>query len=112
MSELILSLSNIHKAFFGHPVHKGVTINLHKGETLGLLGNSGTGKSVLLRSIIGLEYIDKGEIQFRGNNRYLRIGYWQCLNEDMLTKLSEYIKEEVNMYDEDCGYLFSYEIKH
>jgi phospholipid/cholesterol/gamma-HCH transport system ATP-binding protein len=67
MSDLILSLSNIHKAFFGHPVHRGVTINLHKGETLGLLGNSGTGKSVLLRSIIGLEYIDKGEIHFRGN---------------------------------------------
>lgn len=65
-----------------------------------------------IENILTNNGIKQGEIQFRGNNRYLRIGYWQCLNEDMLTKLSEYIKEEVNMYDEDCGYLFSYEIKH
>lgn len=64
MSETVVKLQNIHKAFSGHHVHKGVSLELHKGETLGLLGNSGTGKSVLLRSIIGLEYIDNGEIYF------------------------------------------------
>lgn len=68
MSETVVKLQNIHKAFSGNPVHKGVSLELHKGETLGLLGNSGTGKSVLLRSIIGLEYIDNGEIYF-GNQR-------------------------------------------
>lgn len=62
----ILKLENIHKSFGAHQVHKGVSFSLNKGESVGLLGGSGTGKSVLLRSIIGLERIDSGTINFRG----------------------------------------------
>ena len=62
----ILIVDNVHKAFGQHQVHKGVSFKLKQGETLGLLGNSGTGKSVLLRSLIGLEYIDQGTIHFNG----------------------------------------------
>ena len=60
----ILRLDNIHKSFSAHHVHKGVSFGLNKGESIGLLGGSGTGKSVLLRSIIGLERIDSGNIFF------------------------------------------------
>lgn len=60
----ILRLENIHKNFGIHHVHKGVSFALNKGESIGLLGGSGTGKSVLLRSIIGLERIDSGNILF------------------------------------------------
>ena len=67
MDEVILELKNIHKAFGGNPIHKGINLTLHQGESLGLLGASGTGKSVLLRSIIGLEQIDIGEIYFKSN---------------------------------------------
>ncbi|MFN8369461.1 MAG: ATP-binding cassette domain-containing protein [Bacteriovoracaceae bacterium] len=63
-SPIILKINNVHKSFGTNHVHTGVTFNLKRGETLGLLGGSGTGKSVLLRSIIGLEHIDKGEIYF------------------------------------------------
>lgn len=63
----ILSLKNIHKSFGEKRIHQGVSFHLNKGETLGLLGNSGTGKSVLLRSIIGLEEIDQGEIYYYNN---------------------------------------------
>lgn len=62
----ILDVKNIAKAFDGKQVHKNVTFQLREGETLGLLGHSGTGKSVLLRSLIGLEQPDKGEIIYRG----------------------------------------------
>ena len=65
MEEVILELKNIEKTFGPNPIHKGISLTLHKGESLGLLGGSGTGKSVLLRSIIGLEQIDKGEIFFK-----------------------------------------------
>lgn len=64
MNEVILELKDIHKAFKENQIHKGISLTLHKGESLGLLGGSGTGKSVLLRSIIGLERIDKGQILF------------------------------------------------
>lgn len=60
----ILEVKNVEKSFEDKEVHKGVTFSLKVGETIGLLGNSGTGKSVLLRSLIGLESIDAGEIFF------------------------------------------------
>lgn len=66
MSETILELKNIHKSFGSNKIHRGINLSLKKGESLGLLGGSGTGKSVLLRSIIGLERIDEGEIRFHG----------------------------------------------
>lgn len=63
----ILEIKNVHKSFDDKVVHRGVNLNLEVGETIGLLGPSGTGKSVLLRSIIGLESIDEGEILFHQN---------------------------------------------
>lgn len=63
----ILEVKNIHKSFEDKVIHQGVTFSLEVGETIGLLGNSGTGKSVLLRSLIGLESIDDGEIYFHQN---------------------------------------------
>ncbi len=63
----ILEIKNTSKKFNGKYIHSGVNFNLSAGESLGLLGASGTGKSVLLRSIIGLEYIDGGEILFKGS---------------------------------------------
>lgn len=65
MGQVILEIHDVKKAFDGKEVHKGVTFRLHQGETLGLLGPSGTGKSVLLRSLIGLETIDDGQIMYR-----------------------------------------------
>lgn len=66
MSDPILELKDIHKAFGGNKIHRGISLTLYPGESLGLLGGSGTGKSVLLRSIIGLERIDTGAILFEG----------------------------------------------
>lgn len=60
----ILTIKNLAKSFENKTVHRDVNFSLIKGETLGLLGNSGTGKSVLLRSIIGLENIDSGQITY------------------------------------------------
>lgn len=78
MSDIVLELKNIHKRFGKNRIHQGVTFSLKKGESLGLLGGSGTGKSVLLRSIIGLERIDHGEILFHGER-------YDQLPEDKLT---------------------------
>lgn len=60
----ILEVKDVKKSFEGKAVHKGVSFFLKNGETLGLLGPSGSGKSVLLRSLIGLEAVDEGEIYF------------------------------------------------
>jgi phospholipid/cholesterol/gamma-HCH transport system ATP-binding protein len=65
---IALSVRNLHKAFGDKVVHKGITFELKEGEILGLFGGSGTGKSVILRSIIGLEAPDKGEIIFENQD--------------------------------------------
>jgi len=66
--ETVLEIRGIKKAFGSKVIHRGVTFSLQKGEVLGLFGGSGTGKSVLIRSIIGLERPDAGEILFEGRN--------------------------------------------
>lgn len=73
-NEIALEIRGIHKAFGEKKVHQGIDLTLRRGEVLGLFGGSGTGKSVLIRSIIGLDVPDQGEILFEGQD---------------LTKLSE-----------------------
>ena len=65
-----------------------------------------------IENILTNNGIKQDEIQFRGTERYLRIGYWQRLNENIMSQLSGLVTSEIDMYDDDCGYLFSYEIKH
>lgn len=65
---IALDVRNIHKKFGQKQVHKGVSFQLRKNEILALFGGSGTGKSVILRSIIGLERPDQGRILFEGKD--------------------------------------------
>lgn len=65
---IALSLVDLHKSFGEKEVHKGVSFDLHRGQILALLGGSGSGKSVILRSIIGLEKPDQGQILFNGQD--------------------------------------------
>jgi phospholipid/cholesterol/gamma-HCH transport system ATP-binding protein len=66
--ENILEIRNMKKRFKEKVVHDGVSFALRKGEILSLFGGSGTGKSVALRSIIGLERPDSGEIIYKGQD--------------------------------------------
>jgi phospholipid/cholesterol/gamma-HCH transport system ATP-binding protein len=67
-TKIALDVKNLHKSFGDKAVHRGVSFQLLEGEILGLFGGSGTGKSVILRSIIGLEHPDQGEIIFDHKN--------------------------------------------
>lgn len=58
----IVEFRNFKKKFGSKLVHKDVSFTLERGECLGLLGGSGAGKSVILRSLIGLEKPDEGHI--------------------------------------------------
>jgi len=67
-TKIALELTGLRKSFGDKIVHKEVSFKLKKGEILGLWGGSGTGKSVILRSIIGLEKPDEGHIFFDGKD--------------------------------------------
>jgi phospholipid/cholesterol/gamma-HCH transport system ATP-binding protein len=58
----VIELRGVHKSFGRHVVLDGVDFLVEKGQTVALLGPSGTGKSVLLRHIIGLLKPDRGEV--------------------------------------------------
>jgi phospholipid/cholesterol/gamma-HCH transport system ATP-binding protein len=64
----MIELRNVHKAFGKQLVLNGVDFEVREGETVALLGPSGTGKSVLLKHIIGLIRPDMGEIFVDGKD--------------------------------------------
>ncbi|HLN79980.1 MAG TPA: ABC transporter ATP-binding protein [Thermoanaerobaculia bacterium] len=61
--ETIVEFDNVWKTYAHHDVLAGVSLKIRKGEVLCVLGPSGTGKSVTLRHINGLEHPDKGDVR-------------------------------------------------
>ena len=64
----VIEVKHFRKSFSGKVVHKDVTFSVKKGECLALVGGSGVGKSVILRSLIGLEKPDSGQILIEGQD--------------------------------------------
>ena len=64
----VVAVQDLHKSFDGQKVLNGVSLAVIRGETLAVLGRSGTGKSVLLRLIIGLEKPDSGSVRIHGQD--------------------------------------------
>ena len=62
----VVAVENLRKTFGSQRVLDGISLSVSRGETLAVLGRSGTGKSVLLRLIIGLEQPDSGSIRIHG----------------------------------------------
>ena len=60
--ESVISITGLYKAFEDLEVLKGINFNLFKGENIAVLGKSGTGKSVLIKIIIGLLKPDQGKV--------------------------------------------------
>jgi hypothetical protein len=52
------------------------------------------------------------DIQFRDSDRYLRVDYWKQLSDKAIDQLGDRITERVDMYDDDCGWLFYYKLNH
>ena len=68
MSEEIIGIKNVYKAFDSKEVHMGVNLSIEKGESITVLGGSGSGKSVLLKEITGLLKPDSGDVIVEGEN--------------------------------------------
>ena len=64
----ILEMHNIHKAFVGVPVLKGVDLTVKRGEVHALLGENGAGKSTLMNILTGVYSLDDGNVIFDGND--------------------------------------------
>jgi phospholipid/cholesterol/gamma-HCH transport system ATP-binding protein len=76
----IVRFEDLHKAFGPKVVFDGLSLTVQGGETLTVIGGSGSGKSVLLKSLIGLIHPESGRINFKGDDityysekQYLRV---------------------------------------
>ncbi len=64
----VLELKDIHKSFGKNHVLKGFNLKLHEGENLVIMGKSGSGKSVMVKCIVGLIQPDSGSITIKDQN--------------------------------------------
>jgi phospholipid/cholesterol/gamma-HCH transport system ATP-binding protein len=83
-------LQGLHKSFEGQVVLNGIDLTVGSGKTLAVLGRSGTGKSVLLKLIVGLQKPDSGTIQIHGQ------------------ELTNCNLEEINEIRKTMGFLFQH----
>ena len=62
MKKILIEVKNFYVSFNSKSILKGINFKLYEGECLALIGASGVGKSILLRSLIGLEKPTRGQI--------------------------------------------------
>lgn len=67
-SKPIIEIKNLYKSFGDNHVLEGFTMNLYEGENLVIMGKSGSGKSVMIKCLIGLEEPDSGSIEVMEKN--------------------------------------------
>lgn len=68
VGDLLIEVDDVWKAFEAAPVLQGVSAAVGRGETLVIMGGSGSGKTVMLRLIAGLLRPDRGQIRLFGRN--------------------------------------------
>lgn len=66
--QTIIAIKNLHKSFGKNKVLRGINLSVNKGEGLVILGRSGSGKSVTIECLVGLQEADKGKIEVFGTD--------------------------------------------
>jgi phospholipid/cholesterol/gamma-HCH transport system ATP-binding protein len=86
--EIVLKIKNLYKSFGNNHVLNGFNMHLYKGENLVIMGKSGSGKSVMIKCLVGLLEADSGTISVMHND---------------ITKLDQ---EALDILRADIGFLF------
>ena len=70
----MIELRNVYKSFGDRVVLDNISVTFEKGKTNLIIGQSGSGKTVLLKSVVGLHTIDSGEILY-GDDDFTRMSF-------------------------------------
>lgn len=99
--DYIVTFKNIKKSFGTKKVHKGVTFNIKRGETLALIGANGAGKTVLMETLVRVQRQDSGHIEynFNGTDPFEEIGMqFQDADSNSILRPLDMIKFIKKMY--------------
>ncbi len=88
----MIEIKDLHKSFNSHHVLDGVNLKIHDGEILSVIGESGVGKSVLIKSVMGLIEPDSGSIRV-DNTEVLRMNEKQ-FNEKIRSNMAIVFQED------------------
>jgi phospholipid/cholesterol/gamma-HCH transport system ATP-binding protein len=88
-------IDNLHKKFGGQTVLNGISLHVARGETVAVLGRSGTGKSVFLKLIIGLQPSDSGSVMIDGQ----QIAGLDVLQLNEVRKRIGFLFQQAALYD-------------
>lgn len=93
----MLEVRNVHKAFGGNDILKGVGISVNKGDVIVILGPSGSGKTTFLRCLNFLETADRGEMEFDGE----RINMAQAKKREIshVREKTAFVFQNYNLYN-------------
>ena len=89
-AEAILSVQNITKSYGSQPILNNLSLTIHAGERVGLIGRNGTGKSTLMKILAGLDTPDEGDIT---RKKGLRVG---MLSQECVLDQSQTVGEVLN----------------
>ena len=67
MSEAVIKLENVNKAYGKHEVLKGVNMQVNRGDIYGLIGRNGAGKTTIFKMILGLSEVNSGDVSIVGS---------------------------------------------
>lgn len=67
MSEAVIKLDNVKKAYGNHEVLSGVNMQVNKGDIYGLIGRNGAGKTTIFKMILGLSEVNDGSVSIDGS---------------------------------------------
>ncbi len=101
--DLAIEVKNLTNAFGSHVVHQHLDLDVYRGEVLGLVGGSGTGKSVLMNTILGLREPQGGSIHVLGQDTRNEKGrrglesHWGVLFQNGALFSSLTVKENVQL---------------
>ena len=84
----MLKIKDLRKSFGDNHVLRGFNMDLYEGENLVIMGKSGSGKSVMIKCLMGLEQPDEGELEIMGNN------------------VLEFEHQELDLLRREIGFLF------
>ena len=95
---MILTATNIHKTHGDKVLLNGVSFNIEDNDKIGIIGKNGTGKSTLLKIVVGVSESEKGEINLIGNSKISYLPQNPTFNEDL--SIIEHIENEIKGAEE------------